>query len=227
MLATIVMIVGMFLLCFGSQSIKRSCPNNLNVWRTVLPHGAFAKKMKYVWIYGLLLIILALVLWFRSLFDWESDMIDFMGPFVAALIPIPFGCILGEKKTIEINSSEKTFLPLGVYEPIQKAEQLLKRTKSLEIFCDGIILRDTANYAFETIPYSQYALGNLEKGKQAVAIAYYFLQRYPGQFKMTYNENSSGTANTGNAAADFGAGATNIVMASMGNTISSVILTRK
>lgn len=229
-LAIALLALGVLGITFGYAATKLSFPNKIQLWNLTIKADPFTNKMRRVWIFGLIALILGFVLWVDSMVDsmFEFDYLtSIILPMLALFIPIPIGLIVGEKQTMKALETNKNCLEIGVCEPIKKVDENIDKAKTIEIFYDGILLMDTKNYAFEKITFGEYALGNLDNAKQMVAISCYFLQKYPRAFKRKYNENISGASMTGNSVANTVASASNMVASASGQGIISVKLIKK
>lgn len=228
-LATVLLALGILGLTFGYAATKQSFPKEIQLWNITVKADSSTNKMRRVWIYGLIAVVIGLALWIVAMVNAMSDfelnfLLDFILPILALFIPIPIGLVIGEKKTIKTIESNKNCLEIGVCEPIKKTDENINRAKTIEIFHDGIVLMDSTNYAFEKVVFSEHALGNLDNAKKMVAISCYFLQKYPCAFKRKYNENISTVTMTGDSVANAVASTSNIVASASGQGIISVKL---
>lgn len=228
-LATVLFVLGVFSFSFGYAATKCSFPDKTKLWNSTIKADSSIKKMRSALIFGLVVVAIGFILWIYAMVN-DND-VDFLAVFVlpttAMLVPIPFGMISGEKQTIKTIETNKNCLEIGAFEPIKKADANISKSKTIEIFCDGIVLMDTTNYAFEKIIFSDYALGNLDGAKQMIAISCYFLQKYPNVFKRKYNQNLSTVGMTGDSLTDVTASAANIAASASGQGIISVRLIKK
>ena len=228
-LACLLMAFGVLGISFGCEAAKGSFPNKTQLWDLTVSVNSSINKMRKAWIFGSIAFLVGFVLWMARSFggDCEFNFLTlFVYPMVAAMAPIPIGYIIGKKKIVEAIEKDKNCLDIGAYDPIKKVDENINNTKIIEIFPNRIVLMDAKNYAFESIVFSEYAVGDLH-GKQMVAIACYFLQKYPNVFKRKFNENINPTTATGDSFADTAGSVATLAASVSGQGLVSVKLIRK
>lgn len=214
--------LGMLGVLFGYCVKKHTFSEKIDCWGKTVKLNETISKINKVFIASLVVLIVGYILCIIIMtnFDWLMDASTFaiFAPFLMPFLAMPFGLIWGERWILKFLQQSEETLGLGEMVPLQVVDSNIDKVKTIEIFYDGIRILDYTGFAFMTILYSDYALGNFQTGKQLIMISTYFMQKYPFRFKKKYVENNSSSV-TGNSAADLGSSVGNLMSSASGSNI--------
>lgn len=223
-LTDVLLFLGVLMLCFGYMVTKYTFSKKEECWGVKISLNSSIQNARAMLGWSVVVFVIALVVWVVAMVNdtdyFDMDLIGmYFVPMALAIIPIPIGLIFGERWiTKKIQESRET-IALERFAIIGVINELLANNESriscIGVFCDGVAFFDSTNYAFATINFNSYQLGNLLNSKQMLMLSTYFVQKYPGKFKMKLVEEFKVTTTTGNSAADLAGSVTNIANANI------------
>ncbi len=235
MLLLILITVSVYMLSFSHVATKRTFSQKNVCWGVKLDADPKVKRVNSMLPISFVVYIISAIWWMlqcvESSLNLETDMVKLFLPLVLMFLPMAFGIPNAKKWAVKRLEESKSALALGKFTPLQTVDEKIEPLKTLEIFRDGIVLRDATGFNFETILYSHHELGNLDDPKAMLMIAAYFLQKHPNKFKLDIEENPSAVEYTGNtvsnAVADTVVGVAALSSSAKGARINHVVLTKK
>lgn len=235
-LTDILLFSGVLMFCFGYMVTKYTFSQKVECWGVKIPLNSSIKNARAMIGWSVAILVVGFVVWFVAMVnDTDYFDIDLMGmyfvPMALALIPIPIGLIFGERWiTKKVQKSRET-IALERFAIIGDINQCFAinegKISCVCVYCDGVVFFDSANYAFATVNFNSYQLGNFSNGKQMLMLATYFVQKYPGKFKMKLVEEIRTAATTGSSVADLAGSAVNIANTVSGGNIQYIKLIKK
>lgn len=230
--------LGIFGLCFGYAVTKNTVPSKTVCWGVSVNAGPKVTMARYLCLICGILLGVGSVLWIKAMVDdaWSYDfdvMAYMVVPMLVLFLVFPFGLLFGGIWAERVICSERNYLFLGEFTPIQEAEAYIGSAKTVEIYGNGIALLNDTGYAYKTILFQEHRLGTLDNGKQLLLLSGYFLQKYPKIFKRKLVEDLStstiqdGTTNLQVSMANFGSSAGTLISSASGDRIQCIRLIRK